>query len=337
MVDIIIKSKKTGLSILTAILIITAFFIVRGINQRLKPVQITRFSMGTFFTLTIFGANADAAADEACQEILRVEKLTNSRNGPVAEINNNPGQWVKVPEELYFLLQQSMVIHEKTNGAFQPAIGALVNLWGFGYEGEGRLPKPEQIAEQVSLFDKPVISLDKKSHGIRISPGCQLDLGGVAKGYAVDRVYRILRRRGIRHALINGGDSSIRALGTRPWGKPWRIALAHPRKKEWVGVLQLPADMAVGTSADTQRYFMHQGKRYSHLINPRTGYPARDVILVSVLTKTAVEADMLSTAVFVSEGGQRIPLMEGLGILGYYVTPDGQPHFSKDFRRLIQE
>lgn len=306
------------------------------LNQSTKSLQQTRFTMGTFFTITIYARNATPAMEVAFEEIDRVERLTNRRSGPVAMINGNAGQWVRVPEELFRLLQATIAASNETNQAFQPAIGSLVDLWGFGYDGEGRLPKTQAVAEQVKRLKEPTLALKEDTFEVRLAPGCLLDLGGVAKGYAVDRAHAALRRLGIKHALINGGDSSIRSLGTRPWGKPWRIALAHPRREAWVGVLQLPADAAVGTSADTQRYFISSGKRYSHLINPHSGYPASDVLLVTVVAPTAMEADIYSTAIFVTEGAERLKLIGDWGLIGYYIALDEQPHFSQGFQRLLR-
>jgi thiamine biosynthesis lipoprotein len=151
----------------------------------------------------------------------------------------------------------------------------------------------------------------------------RLDLGGVAKGYAVDRVWELLAGAGLRGALVNAGESSIRVLGERPGGGPWRVAVSHPREEEWLGILGLPPGSAVGTSADTQRYIVVDDRRYSHLLNPFTGYPATDLLSVTVIAGNALDADVFSTALFVAEGRDRLALLEQWGAEGVMVTAAG--------------
>ena len=301
------------------------------------PVRVTDYYMGTFFTITAYGPRAKSGVDAAMREIARIEALTTGSRGPEAELNNNTGRWMRVPGELYRLLQRVDTYRSATDGYFEPAIGSLVELWGFGYGGEGQLPTLYRIQEETARLSQPGLEFRKNSREVRLRPRTKLDLGGVAKGYAVDRAVEVLRQYGVRSALVNGGESSIRALGTRPGGAPWRIGLPHPRNKDWIGVFELPGGMAMGTSADTQRYFIRNGRRYSHLINPKTGYPPEDVYWVSVLAPSALQADVYSTAVFVCEGEDRLEVLRQWNVEGAVVPAKGDVQMTQEYRNCLRD
>ena len=301
--------------------------------QLYRPVKETRFYMGTFFTITTYGERSKIALEYAFKEIARIEAMTDLTGSPVAEINRrNRGNEVRVPLELFQLIRRIMLVQQRVDGYFDPTIGSLVDLWGFGYGGEGHVPGISMIKEALSQLSNNSIELDHTKRTVRIAHGVTLDLGGVAKGYAVDRAVGVLQKNGIKNALINGGESSIRALGTRLNGKPWRIGLAHPRREQLAGVLHLPAGMALGTSADTQRYFVTDDRRYSHLINPKTGFPPDDVYSVTVMAPTAMDADIYSTALFVAEGNDRIILAQKWEIEAMAIVPNQNMRFTEHFK-----
>ena len=213
--------------------------------------------------------------------------------GTVEAVNRKAGEEpVPVDEEFLGFLKTVLARSGETGGYFNPAIGPLVEVWGFGPGRTGRLPAREEVEQVLPLLDPEEIILDQAAGTVYLTrKGMRLDLGGVAKGYAVDRVWELLAGAGLRGALVNAGESSIRVLGERPGGGPWRVAVSHPRKEEWLGILALPPGSAVGTSADTQRYIVVDGRRYSHLLNPFTCYPAADLLLLRSLPN-ALDADI---------------------------------------------
>lgn len=297
------------------------------------------FLFGTYVRIMAYGPGARGAIEQTLNEMARIQELTASDRGPVAKINSLSGrQAVEVDEEFFTLLKCVSSLAEKTGGYFNPVIGPLVEIWGFGYGGTGQIPSPKEIAMVLPLTERADLILNAKERTVFLrKEGMRLDLGGVAKGYAVDRGWEILRSSGIKGALINGGESSIRVLGTRPGGAPWRIAISHPREEKWVGVLELPPGKAIGTSADTQRFFESGGRRYSHLLNPFSGYPPTDLLAATLVADTALEADLFSTAVFVAEGEDRSKLILRLQAEGVMVNPDGKVTETPGLRDQLRE
>jgi len=314
---------------------LTFFF---QLYYRLRPVQKDRFLLGTYIRITAYGPRAERAVERAMAEMAAVEDYTSSDKGTLALINENAGsKEVKVGPELFSLIKRIRSFSEATDGLFNPLIGPLVELWGFGYNQTPRLPRASKITRALPLVNRDLIVLDEKEQTVYLKhEGMRLDLGGVAKGYAVDRAWETLKASSVWGALINGGESSIRVLGTRPNFKPWRIGLAHPRKQEWIGIVHLPDGKAVGTSADTQRFFEEEGRRYSHLINPYTGYPPADLHSATVIMDSALEADIYSTAVFVAEGRDRVKLLDTWQVEGIVMDTQGKTGYTSKIKSLLR-
>lgn len=270
-----------------------------------RPTTVARseLAMGTFIEITATGVRPGPAVRAAFDEIRRIERLTRSDgSSDVARINAAAGvKPVTVSRDTIAILQLVSRYHSRLAGTFDPTVGPLVELWGFGYGSMPKLPSPQAVAKALPLVGFGRVDLDPARRTVWLrQPGMRLDLGGIAKGYAVDRAGEVLQRHGIRTALINAGRSSIRVLGRKNSGGDWRIGIGHPRRDgELLGVLRLAGNCALGTSADDQNYFKVGGRRYSHLLDPATGYPGRDKILVTVTAPSAAEADLLSTAFFV--------------------------------------
>jgi thiamine biosynthesis lipoprotein len=266
---------------------------------REQTITKSEFAMGTMIEITATGRHPDRAVARAFQAIRRVERLTLSG---LAAINRGAGvKSVKVAPEILEILTLIQKYYPQVSGAFDPTVGPLTELWGFSGAARPRLPEAAIIHATLSLIDFNQVEINPAAQTVRLKQaGMRLDLGGVAKGYAIDRAYQALQRAGIQSALINAGTSSIRVIGKRRDDQSWRIGIGHPRRNgELLGSLPLPSGRSLGTSADTQNYFIHNQIRYSHLLDPKTGYPARDKILVSVIAPTAAESDLLSTAFFI--------------------------------------
>lgn len=291
--------KKIFISLLMIAALLIGFLFWR---YRQVTVAKSLFAMGTVFEITATGINSGPAIEKAFQEIKRIEAITSNRDGSeLTKVNEAAGVGpVKVSPELFAILTKVAESYPGLSGSFDPTIAPLIDLWGFNPGGEPRLPTAAEISRIFPLVGFERVALDAEHQTVFLTvKGMKLDLGGIAKGYAVDRAYLSLQRSGIRSALINGGSSSIRVIGKRADGKPWRLGIGHPRQDgELLGILRLPKDRALATSADNQNFFIQNGERYSHLIDPHTGYPARDKILVTVTAPTAMEADLLSTAFF---------------------------------------
>jgi len=212
------------------------------------------------------------------------------------------GQFV-LSEEAFALLERAMELSRETEGAFDPAVYPLMRLWGFaGKEGEERTPaKPEdsEIRALLPLCRPENVVLRPENHALEVKvPGTMLDLGGAVKGYASARLMELFREQGVSSALVNLGGN-VQVLGTKPDGSLWRIGIEDPEREGNIAALSL-TDTAAVTSGGYERGFEEDGRRYHHLLDPETGYPAEGGLLsVTVLTPDGALADMLSTALFV--------------------------------------
>ena len=202
---------------------------------------------------------------------------------------------IRTTGEIAGLIRVSQRLAERSEGSFNPAIGKLVGLWSFHRDKPGGpLPDPEEVARIVRA-DPRMSDLSVQGDAVTSkNPAVQLDFGGYAKGYALDRAADLLRENGIKDALVNIGGN-VMALGNHA-GRPWRVGLDSPRGRSLLATLDLRDGEAIGTSGDYRRYYEMDGKRYAHIIDPRTGYPVSGVQSVTVLVPAQAGAGALSDA-----------------------------------------
>lgn len=267
------------------------------------------YVFGTLVEVTVYGETeqrAKQATASVMQEFQRLHDLLHAwQPSELSKLNTAiaDGESRVVPPELVAMLQDAALVSKQSEGLFNPAIGNLVQLWGFqADEFKPVQPDEKRIAGRVA--DNPQMSDLTFSQGGVVrstNKSVQLDLGGYAKGYALDRAVELLKKQGINNALINIGGNII-ALGKH--GKhPWRVGIQHPRKSGALASLELRDGEAIGTSGDYQRYFMLGDKRYCHLIDPRSGYPVQGVQAVTILTSgkhAGVLSDAASKPLFIS-------------------------------------
>ena len=266
------------------------------------------YVFGTRVEVSIYGASevhAQQAAAEVMQEFQRLHNLLHAwKPSALSDLNMAfaQGQPKIVSPELANILLDATQLSTQSGGLFNPAIGGMVKLWGFhADEFKSALPDPKKLA---ALVAKNVQMRDINFRDHQISSrnnAVQLDLGGYAKGYALDRAVWILKQKGISHALINIGGNVL-ALG-KHGERAWRVGIQHPRKPGPIATLELHDGEAIGTSGDYQRYFMLGEKRYCHLLDPRNGQPVQGVQAVTVLTRGAnagVRSDVTSKPLFIA-------------------------------------
>ncbi len=260
--------------------------------------------MGSTFDLTIVADNSAEAKlliASAIAEIDRIERLISSWNNTseTALVNQMAGQKaVKVSKELFDLVVRAKAIARLTNGAFDPTYASVDKIWQFN--GESILPpKAEVISSSVAKigYDKIATNQDEYSLYLPLK-GMKIGFGAIGKGYAADRVKTLLQQKGVRAGIVNAsGDMS--AWGKQPDGKAWQVGLVNPKNKQKVFAWFPIMNQAVVTSGDYEKYVIMEGKRYGHIINPKTGYPSQGVISCTVFAPKAELADALSTALFV--------------------------------------
>ena len=254
----------------------------------------TQLMMGTFVEVT--SANKEAAGI-VFGEIKRVEDLL-SKYKPDSEISrlNKIGK-LKLSPDTFYIIKKSKEFWKASNGAFDITVAPLVDLWGFT-DKKYSVPSDAEIKNVISLIGSDKIILNNKDNMVQFKIyGLHLDLGGIAKGYALDCAIYKLKEKGVNSCLINAGGQ-IYCLGDK-FGEPWKIAIRDPRGENFTGYLSL-RDKAVATSGDYEQYFIKKNKRYSHIINPKTGYPADSgIVSVTVIARDGLTADALATSIFV--------------------------------------
>jgi thiamine biosynthesis lipoprotein len=264
-------------------------------------VKIHRVAMACRVEITVSSEDAGdvPAAREALDEADRLEAtLTVFRDtSEVARVNAHAAdEPVAIGDELFELLRLSRELHARTDGAFDVTAAPLTRRWGF-LERQGRVPEPSALAAAHARVGMEGVALDTINRSVRFDrPGMELNFGGIGKGYVLDRMGVLARRRGVRHALLSAGDSSIVAVGGR--GDGWTIDLRPLRAERLVARLSL-RDGAVGTSGAGEQFFEAGGVRYGHVLDPRTGAPASGVLSASVIAGSGAVADALSTAFLV--------------------------------------
>lgn len=271
------------------------------------PVQQQSYVFGTLVEVSVVDA-PEAAAQAAIAAVLAHfdqlhRQLHAWQPSELSRLNAAlaQGKPATVTPELAAMLEEAQRLAAQSQELFDPAIGGLIALWGFHADTpQGRVPDAGAIADWVRRQPRMADLVIRGNTVSSANPAVQLDLGGYAKGRALDDAVAILRQHGIRNALVNIGGNVI-ALG-RHGERPWRVGIQHPRKPGTLATLDLADGEAIGTSGDYQRYFEAGGKRYSHLIDPRTGYPAAGMQSVTILVAGAhagTRSDALSKPLFI--------------------------------------
>jgi FAD:protein FMN transferase len=292
------------------------------------------YVFGTLVEVSVYGAPEEQARQAAQAVLTRFDQLHRKLHAwqasDLSRLNAAfaQGKKVAIDPELAAMLTDATAISVQSGHLFNPAIGKLIALWGFQSDvPQSRVPQTADIARLVKARPRMTaihIKNSRVGNGMAWSdnPSVRLDLGGYAKGYALDEAVRILKRHGIHHALVNIGGNII-ALGQHG-DRPWRVGIQHPRRPGTLATLDLNDGEAIGTSGDYQRYFESNGKRYCHLIDPRTGYPASGMQSVTVLVSglnAGTRSDAASKPLFI---GGRNDLRKNAGRMGvtHYLAVD---------------
>jgi thiamine biosynthesis lipoprotein len=292
----------------------------------------TEAIMGTRIAVELWhedAAQAEAAIDAVMQEMRRIDALM-SHYKPESQLSQINARAAKEPvivdRELFDLLQESVRFSKITEGAFDITYASVGYL--YDYRKQIR-PTEEQIKAALPGVNWRNMLLDEKQHSVRFErEGMRIDLGGIAKGYAVDRGIAILQKRGIEHAVVTaGGDTRI--IGDHR-GRPWLIGIRHPDDESKL-VTRIPlVDTAMSTSGDYERFFDENGVRYHHIIDPRTGHSASRVRSATILGPTAMETDGLSKTAFVLGPEKALEIINRMPEFdAIFVTPDGRVLYSQ--------
>lgn len=269
-----------------------------------QPYKRTLKLMGSRFDITVVAKDsmhANADIDIAVAEITRIEKLISSwdAGSQTSEINRNAGiKPVKVKDELFQLIKRALKISKLTNGAFDISYASMDKIWFF--DGSmTEIPSEEDIKKSVEKVGYKNILLDDANQTVFLKlKGMKIGFGGIGKGYAADKAKALLQDNGVTSGIINA-SGDLNTWGKQPNGKDWLVAIVNPLNKEKVFSWMPVYNSAVVTSGNYEKYVKFNDILYTHIIDPRTGYPATGILSVTIFTKTAELADALATSIFV--------------------------------------
>jgi len=254
-------------------------------------------AMGSTYSLVLYGedrAKLEKASEDAFEEVRRLDHLL-SHYRPESEwsqVNRYAAERpVKVSAELFQLLSACVEYSRQSEGAFDISVGPLMKVWGF-YKGSGHLPQRAEVLKGLEKVGYRNILLNASSKTVRFAKdGVELDPGGIGKGYAVDRMVDILRRDGIAVALVSASGSSIYALGAPPGESGWKIRIRDPKDEAQTVTEVTLKNESMSTSGSYEKFFWAEGKIYSHIMDPRTGYPSRGMLSASVITPRTLDSE----------------------------------------------
>ena len=295
-----------------------------------EPLYNTQsYIFGTLVDITIYGEPEPRAQEVSNQIIHDFQDLHNRlhawRPSELKTLNdefsrgNSP---VTIAPDIAVMLSDATKLSIQSKGAFNPAIGGLIEAWGFHHDEFHSIKIDETKIKNLVHANPQMTDIVIKDGKVSSNnPAVQVDLGGYAKGYALDIALVSLRKQGIKNALVNIGGNII-ALG-KHGEKPWRVGIQHPRKPNAIATLDLESGWAIGTSGDYQRFFELNGKRYCHIIDPATGYPAQGVQAVTVLIPPQINAgtlsDVTSKPIFIAKPETRAEAAKTMGVENYLV------------------
>jgi thiamine biosynthesis lipoprotein len=294
-----------------------------------RLVATTRPSMGAEARLTAWTSDeraARAAFDDAFRELERLEGLMSvwRDDSDIVRVNEAAGKEpVKVTQEVFEALREARRFGDVTSGAFDVTFGALSDIWKFDHDQDNKVPSAADIQRRLPLVNYKRLTLDEAARTAYLSRrGMRAHLGGIGKGYAIDRVAGILRQRGLTSFMIQfGGDMYVAGI---PGTRQWRVGIQDPRGEGNASFATMElTDAAVSTSGDYERFFLKSGVRYHHIIDPRTGQPARGSRSVTIVADTSTTADALSTGVFVMGPVEGMALIERLPKVEGVIVTDG--------------
>jgi thiamine biosynthesis lipoprotein len=272
-------------------------------------LDVSRTAMACTFTVFLNGGEYDQGVESAATALDEIERLEDQltvyrTHSEMSHVNAQAAESpIAVQGNLFDLLATGKAHWQATEGAFDMTAGPLSKVWGF-YRRQGTVPKQEQLSEALALVGSQYVSLDDTAQTVAYErKGVEINLGGIGKGYALDEAAKVFSMECVEHFCFHGGNSSVLARGGQLLGEErlpgWNVGIRHPQRPQLLlGEFWL-SDRAMGTSGTATQSFYHQGKRYGHIIDPRTGWPVDGVLSTTVICPSAADADALATAFYV--------------------------------------
>ncbi len=318
-------------------------FSLSACNAPPQSAQYQIFVFGTLVDVTLFGADKEKqqkAVATITQDFQQMHHDWHAWNpGPLVDINKAiaAGKPAKVIPSLIPIIEQSTQLSDQSDGLFDPAIGGLLNLWGFQSDGRPNGPPPPKAAIEKWVKAAPRMDDITLNGDILTSSNkaVQLDFGAFAKGYAIDLAIQRLREFGINNAIVNAGGD-LRAIGSKS-GKPWRVGIRHPQGQGVLASLEVSGDESVFTSGNYERYREYEGVHYAHILDPRTGMPVDGVTSVTVIHDNGAVADAAATALVVAGPKEWHRIAKQMGIKYVMLVDDaGVVYMNPAMQKRVQ-
>jgi len=288
------------------VLFLLAVFAPLGAGFEDLRLEASVEAMGSTYSLVLYGedrSRLEGASEDAFEEVRRLDRmLSNYRpESEWSEVNRHAAERpVTVSTELFQLLSACVDYSRQSEGAFDISVGPLMKVWGF-YKGSGHLPHREEVRGALTKVGYRNILLDATRLTVRFArPGVELDPGGIGKGYAVDRMVDVLRKDGIASALVSASGSSIYALGAPPGEAGWKVRIRDPKNEAKTVTEVTLKNESMSTSGSYEKFFMAEGKIYSHIMDPRTGFPATGMLSASVITPRTLDSEAWTKPVYIN-------------------------------------
>jgi len=287
------------------------------------------FCMGTNITQKLYGTNCQRVIVQVENEMRMIEKKMSFflQNSEVSQINLLAGQsYSIISESVFKVIKSAKYLSEITNGYFDITSAPLIKLWGVFTKDE-KVPSTSEIREALNLITYKDILLNEKKHAVKLlKKGQKIDLGAIAKGFAADRAIEIYQKNGIKSAMVNLGGN-VKVLGSKPDSNPWVVGIQDPERKRGnlIGGIKV-TDKTVVTSGGYVRYFENNNNKFHHIFDLKTGYPSdSDLVSVTIVMDKSIDADALSTAIFVMGTNKGMELLSTIeNADGIFVTKDKQ-------------
>jgi len=298
--------------------------------------------MGCDFKITVVASgevDSKKYIDIAISEIKRIERLISSwdKNSQTTLINNNAGiNPVKVDGELIELIERSIAISKFTDGAFDISFASMDKIWKF--DGSVTvMPSKEKVKGSVEKVGFENIIMNKQKSTVFLKKkGMKIGFGGIGKGYAADKAKSLLINKGVTAGIVNA-SGDLTTWGKQPSGKPWQVGVKNPLNKDKIFSWFSVENRAVVTSGNYEKYIMINEKRYSHIINPKTGYPSQEIISVSIFAPKAELADALATSIFVMGTEKGLDFVNQIATVDcIIVTDNGKIHYSNNIKNEVE-
>lgn len=301
-----------------------------GCQESRELTHLTGRTMGTHYNVKYYSSKNLANKENVQGNIDRILKQVNSemstymKSSEISYFNKSDHSGpIKISEDFFYVASYALSLAEKTNGAFDPTLGPLVNLWGFGPDGKRKVPSDEDISKALSKVGFQKVELNSETREIKKTvPGVYLDLSALAKGFGVDKVAKFLEDQGAKSLMVEIGGEVV-TRGVKEDGGPWKIAIETPdpasNGESYQKVLDLK-DVALATSGSYRNFFEEGGKNYSHTIDSKTGRPINHkLVSVSVVDKDCMVADALATALMAMGEKRAIEFAERENLMAYFV------------------